>query len=92
MTYSARLGPFVNEDGDIWVPVEVGGIVAARRIAATVAWSKFAFVGMEEATMSLHEVYSRCLEDEEGSDGCEFKDDQPCVWTGRAYHFLETGE
>jgi len=86
-----RLGPFSNEDGDIWVPAEVGGIVAARRKANEAAMSTFAFQRMEFATMSLHEVGSpRC--DGEGGDDCEFKDDQPCTWTGRAYHFLETGE
>lgn len=81
-----RLGPFINEDGDIWVPVEAGGIVAARKVAGVAAMSRFAFQGMEEATMSLHEIGSWHDED----DACEYG--QPCTWTGRAYHFLETGE
>gem|GEM_PF-2323250 len=89
--YNPRLGPFVNDDGDIWAPAEVGGIVAARRKANEVATSTLAFQGMEEVTMSLHEAFWECEDGDDGED-CEFKDDQPCTWTGRAYHFRETGE
>lgn len=94
----ARRGPFINEDGDVWVPVEgVGGIARAIQIAREATWGRAHFEGMEDARMTLHEA---TWEHTDGIDGdgdedaaIEACDDTteagPCTWTGRAYHFRD---
>lgn len=85
-----RLGPFVNEEGDIWVPATVGGIVAARRKANEAAMESFRFVGMEDAVMCLHEWGELSTADNpDHVKDCDLP--QPCSWIGRAYHFIEVG-
>lgn len=90
-TTDLRRGPFINEDGDVWVPVTVGGIAEAWRTAYEYPGDKLNFVGMDDGIlMSMHEFpVSYYNEEEEHREECEFKDQWPCTWTGRAYHFRE---
>jgi hypothetical protein len=89
MTKAEALGPFVNEDGDVWVPVTVGGISAARRVAGSVSYGgRMIFEGMEDGIqMTLHEWGDMGCES--GSPRPDCREEQPCTWTGRTYHFRE---
>lgn len=77
-----RRGPFINDDGDIWVPATMG-IAQAKHIAREAVYDgRLHFEGMEDSQMSMHE-----WDDGECDGSCKFI--QPCTWRGRTYHFRE---
>ena len=89
MSYDMRRGPFINEEGDVWVPVTVGGIGKAYKVAGEIG-DRVRFVDMQDdVSMSLHEWAFSDPDEEEHREECEFKDQYPCTWTGRAYHFRQ---
>ncbi len=93
---TSRLGPFINEDGDIWVSAKIGGIGKAYKKANEAVYEKCHFVDMETVQVSLHEYDGMGLHYEMDSTDikeCELStSDNPCTWYERCYHFREFDE
>lgn len=89
-----RDGPFINDEGDIWVPARVGGIVVAQRIASEAAYDKCHFVNMETVEVSLHswdEIHE--FDDNLALAECELSGpDYWCTWAERCYHFRQSDD
>lgn len=87
MTPELARGPFINEEGDIWVAVDEFPVYAdAEAHALTAAYNeRVEFVATEEVvSMSDHELGDgNCP----GVGDCDLP--QPCTRRGPAWHFRE---
>lgn len=75
MTAELGVGPFINEEGDIWVPASVSFRVARAEARSVAMAERLAYLGKETVPLTPHEY------------GCEC--DPSCYRDTLAYHFEE---
>ena len=87
-------GPYMNDDGDIWVPARTVPYLEARKIARTGVQEygdRLVYVGKSEAT--LFGFTRDCLCDESCEDARD-ENDEPTGWEPcrvPAWHFRSEG-